>query len=172
MDEDDFTRVYRAHVKLVWRLTRALGVDVAHVDDVVHDIFLVVRKRLPTRDTQWPLPAWLGRITRNTVLHHMRTHARIERRTAMVSAPDPVRLPDEELALTEAARLMQTFLDTLDPDRREVFVLMEIEGMSAPEVADICGAKLPTVYTRLRAARIAFAKFGDALRDHTAEGSA
>ena len=172
MDEDDFTHVYRAHVKFVWRLVRALGVELAHVDDVVHDVFLVVRKRLATRDPQWPLPAWLGRITRNTVMHHIRSCARAERRTQMVAPPVEARLPDEELALGEAAILMQAFLDSLDPDRREVFVLMEIEGMSAPEVAEICGAKLPTVYTRLRAARIAFAKFGDALRDHTAGGSA
>lgn len=48
---------------------------------------------------------------------------------------------------------MQAFLDELEPRKREVFVLMQIEGMSAPQVARACGAKVPTVYTRLRAAR-------------------
>jgi RNA polymerase sigma-70 factor (ECF subfamily) len=37
-----------------------------------------------------------------------------------------------------------------------VFILAELEQMSAPEIADVTGANLNTVYTRLRAARRGF----------------
>lgn len=159
-----FTDVYRTHVDFVWRLSRSLGVDPLDADDLVHEVFLVVRARLPARDPEAPIRAWLARITRNLALHHHRSRARDARRLARVDPPPTPRGPDEELDLGEAAALMHAFLQTLDAARREVFALVEIEGLSAPEVAEACGAKLPTIYTRLRAARAAFAEFVARLR--------
>jgi len=164
MSEVAFTSLYREHVDFVWRLARSLGVEAAHVDDLVHEVFLVVRHRLADRDPRAPLRAWLAAITRNLVQHHRRGQLRRARRVEQVTPPSTPRGPDEELDLAEAAELMQAFLATLDPGRREVFALMEIEGFSAPEVAELCGVKLPTVYTRLRAARAELAAFAERLR--------
>ena len=50
-------------------------------------------------------------------------------------------------------RELDRILGTLDEDKRAVFVLVEIEEMSAPEAAEALGAKVNTVYSRLRAAR-------------------
>ena len=47
-------------------------------------------------------------------------------------------------------------LDSLDPEKREVFVLCDVEEMTAPQVAELLGIKLNTVYSRLRTARQAF----------------
>jgi RNA polymerase sigma-70 factor (ECF subfamily) len=52
--------------------------------------------------------------------------------------------------------LAQRALDALDADKREVFVLAEVEQMSAPEIAEVLGIPVNTVYSRLRAARQAF----------------
>jgi RNA polymerase sigma-70 factor (ECF subfamily) len=43
-------------------------------------------------------------------------------------------------------------------ERREVFVLAELEEMSVPDIADAVGANVNTVYSRLRAARADFEK--------------
>ena len=56
-------------------------------------------------------------------------------------------------------------LGNLAPLKREVFVLVEVHGMTAPEISHELGIPLNTVYTRLRAARIAFEA---ALRDDLA----
>jgi RNA polymerase sigma-70 factor (ECF subfamily) len=165
MREAAFTHVYREHVEFVWRFARSLGVDEAHLDDVVHEVFLVVRRRLATRDEAAPLRGWLARITRHVVLHHHRSRAREAKRIESVAPPSAPRGPDDELDVVEAAALMQTFLDGLDAAKREVYALVEIEGMSVPEVAALIGAKLPTVYTRLRAARFELAGFVARLRD-------
>jgi RNA polymerase sigma-70 factor, ECF subfamily len=164
MDDDRFTNVYREHVEFVWRVARSLGVDAGQLDDVVHEVFLVVRRRLDTRAPTSSVRAWLAGITRNLVMHHRRGRLREARRIAHVTAPPAPRGPDEALEQVEAAALMQTFLDGLDPARREVFALVEIEGLSAPEVASLCDVKLPTVYTRLRAARAELAVFVERLR--------
>ena len=73
--------------------------------------------------------------------------------------PDAPRGPDEWLALADAAAAMARFLDGLDAPKREVFVLMEIERMTAREVEAILGVHHRTLYSRLRAAREAFAAF-------------
>ncbi|MBC8073362.1 MAG: sigma-70 family RNA polymerase sigma factor [Deltaproteobacteria bacterium] len=164
MDDDPFTRVYREHLEFVWRLARSFGVDAAQLDDLVHEVFMVVRRRLDTRAPTGTLRAWLAGITRNLVMHHRRGRLREARRIEQVTAPPSPRGPDEVLEQAEAAALMQRFLDSLDPARREVFALVEIEGLSAPEVAQLCDVKLPTVYTRLRAARAELAAFVERLR--------
>ena len=51
---------------------------------------------------------------------------------------------------------METFLDSLDEDRREVFVLSELEGFSGTEISEALGVNRNTVYTRLRAGRRLF----------------
>ncbi|MEM6991388.1 MAG: sigma-70 family RNA polymerase sigma factor [Myxococcota bacterium] len=152
--------VYRAHVDSVWRLARLLGVRAEHLDDVVHDVFLVVHRRLEGYDPERPLRSWLHGITRNVVHHYRRDHARHLRRLTVVRPPtgggDD---PHERVARAEAAEALLRFLDQLDEPKREVFVLFEVEGMSAKAIAALVGANINTVFTRLRAARKRFERF-------------
>jgi RNA polymerase sigma-70 factor (ECF subfamily) len=60
------------------------------------------------------------------------------------------------VARVEAAQLLTAFLDTLDDDKRETFILAELEQMTVPEIAEAVDANVNTVYSRLRAARKAF----------------
>jgi RNA polymerase sigma-70 factor (ECF subfamily) len=71
-------------------------------------------------------------------------------------ADQPERAPDAMLARTEAIELLGLLLDELDDDLREVFVLSDIEEMTAAEIAEVVGANVNTVYSRLRAARRSF----------------
>ena len=70
----------------------------------------------------------------------------------MCPAPDP----HDQLQSTEAFRFVESVLETLDDAKRAVFVLAELEQMTAPEISEALGVKLNTVYSRLRAARVAF----------------
>ena len=60
---------------------------------------------------------------------------------------------EQQVAAKQAKALLDRALATLRPERRAVFVMMELEGMSAPEVAEVMGANLATTYSRLRLAR-------------------
>jgi len=62
------------------------------------------------------------------------------------------------VAKKEAARFVDQFLQGLNHDQRDVFVLAELEQLSAPEIATVLGTCLNTVYSRLRLARGEFAK--------------
>lgn len=136
-----------------------MGVSTLHIDDVVHDVFLVVRRRLPDFDPRRSVRAWLAGITRRVVGHLRRKLARERRRLRALPDPEPVRSPHDAVQDKDAARLMERFLDALDVDKRVTFVLMDIEGLTAREVAEVCRTNPRTVYSRLRAARQRFAAF-------------
>jgi RNA polymerase sigma-70 factor (ECF subfamily) len=77
------------------------------------------------------------------------------------TAPDP-----RQAALqAEAAQLVQDLLDTLDEDRRVVFILAELEEFTALEIAETLGLGVNSVYSRLRLAR---RDFQQALNRHRA----
>lgn len=153
--------VYRAHARFVWRVAAQLLTvrDGTEVDDVVHDVFLVVQRRLPQFEPGRDVRSWLYGITRNVVLLHRRGRQRARRRLEAVQPPAGPKDPEHVAEARRVAQVMQRFLDQLDPDQRMVFVLMEIEEMTAPEVAKVVGAPVNTVYSRLRIARKRFAAF-------------
>ena len=42
---DDFERVYRAELPVVWRFVARLGVATASLEDVVHEVFITAWQR-------------------------------------------------------------------------------------------------------------------------------
>ena len=157
-----FPAVYAEHFRALWRTLRRLGVEPAQLDDAVQDVFLVVHRRLPEFDGR-SLRGWLYAIAVRVASDHRRGAA--HRRTVPLSealvdpAPDPARTNE----LAESVRLLHELLAELDERQRTVFVLGELEELSAPEIAEALGENLNTVYSRLRAAR---ARFEASLRRH------
>ena len=65
-----------------------------------------------------------------------------------------------EVDFPEPARTrVREFLDGLDEDQRMAFVLADIEGLRAAEIAEAVGAGVNTVYSRLRLAREKFNRY-------------
>ncbi len=157
-------QVYRDHADFVWRLLRHLGVADAHHDDVIHEVFLIVHRRLAEHDGRASLKTWLFGITRNVVMHHRRSQARHLRRVAVAPPPSAGPGPEEHVARVEAHALVERFLATLTEDQRLAFALAEIEGLRATEIAEQLGVNINTLYTRLQVARKQFAQFIAAAR--------
>src|SRR5687768_8924864 len=53
------SEVYEGHFRYLWRCLRSLGVPEDAVDDAVHDVFLVVHKKLARFDGNVQLRTWL-----------------------------------------------------------------------------------------------------------------
>lgn len=153
----DFPAVYAEHHDFVRRTVRALGVPDHAADDVTQDVFVIVHRRLPGFDHRAPVKAWVFGIARNLARKYRERQGRPRPQLQLVQGGAPQR-PDEALQWREAASVVERFLATLDEDKRAVFLLAELEGMTAPEVAEVVGTNLNTVYSRLRAARALFAK--------------
>ena len=66
--------------------------------------------------------------------------------------------PSELFEREDATRFLFRLLDTLDDEKREVLVLVELEQMNIPEVAQSIGVNVNTLYSRLKAAKKALAQ--------------
>jgi RNA polymerase sigma-70 factor (ECF subfamily) len=153
-DARDFDAVYETYFDFVWRSLRRLGVPDAQLDDATQDVFVVVYRRLAEFEARSTLKTWLFGI----VLRVVSTLRRTERRRPtepLSGEPADGRdaAPEELTESAEAARLVRELLTELDEDRRAVFVLAELEEMTAPEISVALSVNLNTVYSRLRAAR-------------------
>lgn len=160
--EPDTVRVqdiYESHFDFVWRTARRLGATESQVDDVVQEVFLVVQRRLPSFEGRSELKTWLFGITRRVVYASVRRRGK-QREVVLGEESDipDVHAPSAEtqLATHEDTRLLYSLLDELDEDKREVFVLSELEEMSGPEIAEALDLQLSNVYARVRTARQAF----------------
>lgn len=68
---------------------------------------------------------------------------------------DPARLPDDELHGRELSRALERAIGSLEPGYREVLVLRDVEGLTAPEVSEVLGIGVDAVKSRLHRARLA-----------------
>jgi RNA polymerase sigma-70 factor (ECF subfamily) len=146
--------VYAQEASYVFRCLRGLGVREAHVEDAVQDVFLVVHDKLASFDGNARLRTWLYAI----VIRVARRYRERQAREVDAEADALMADHDVERALLSRERLAlaRLALSALSDAKREVFVLSEIEQLSAPEIASITFAPLNTVYARLRAARAEF----------------
>jgi RNA polymerase sigma-70 factor (ECF subfamily) len=152
-----FRALYEAHVDFVWRNLRRLGVYEADVEDRTQEVFVVAHRRFDQFEDRGHGPrAWLFQIglrVASDARRHRRRHPEdpdggdaLGR--AAVEAPQA-----ETLLRNEALSRLDAALATIDVGRRTVLVLHEIEEMTAPDIAQVLGIPLNTVYSRLRVAR-------------------
>lgn len=149
-----FEQVYAEHFDFVWRSVRRLGVPPSATDDAVQDAFLVVHRRLGEFEGRSSLRTWLFAIVRRVARDHRPRRDRPSDDEALSHIAESAdRAPDERAARNEAARLLNALLQTIDEDKREAFILSELEQFTVPEVSQALGVNINTVYARVRAAR-------------------
>jgi RNA polymerase sigma-70 factor (ECF subfamily) len=155
IDRAPLEAVYRRHHAFVWRSVRRLGVHESAVDDAVHEVFMVALRRFAEFEGRAELRTWLFSIAMHVVRNHRRAEWRHRRRTeafARETAPRGAHGSDA-YARSDAARQLHRLLAELPEDQRAAFILAELEGLSAPEIAEALGANVNTIYTRIRVAR-------------------
>lgn len=164
-----FEALYDAEFAFAWRNLRRLGVAEWQLRDATQDVFLVVHRRLAEFEGRGTPRAWLYSIIVRVAAQHRRTqrrkqldHTEDAHQVADTESPGPEHGAEQN----EHLRLLLGLLAALDAGKREVFILAELEEMTAPEIASALEIKLNTVYSRLRAARL---ELREALKRHAGE---
>ena len=158
----DVAALYRAHAARVAGWAAHLGGPAIDVDDIVQEVFLVARRKLPDfRDEGGRITTWLFRITEK-IVQSVRRRQRVRRWLRHGSEDEVPGMgsaqpgPDDALERRQKIQSVYTVLDTLPENQRRVLVLFEIEGLATQTIAELIGVRLGTVRVRLHRARSRF----------------
>jgi RNA polymerase sigma-70 factor, ECF subfamily len=85
---------------------------------------------------------WLFEIAYRVAQEHRRKWARANAQVSLdEELPSSTRSPAEQLERQETAQLLGQLLDKLDEDKRMVLILADIEGLTAPKIAELTGSR-------------------------------
>lgn len=152
-----FRTIFESEYGYVRNSVVRLGIRQADVPDVVHDVFLLVHKKLPEFDAMRPLRPWLFGIAYRVALGVKRKHGyklehasedEVIHRHASEAAS-----PEQSMNDHQCRDALARAMDQLDDDKRAVFVLHDLDGTAMPVVAETLEVPLNTAYSRLRLAR-------------------
>jgi RNA polymerase sigma-70 factor (ECF subfamily) len=169
--EFELAAVYREHGERVKRWALRLGGPGLDAEDIAHEVFLVVQRRLPEFRAEAKLTTWLYRITirvvrKQDVRQRLRRWARGLVGDFAAHVPDEDIGPYESMERQHAARLVYRALEGLNHKHRTAVILYELEGHSGEDIAELMETKLATVWVWLHRGR---AKFHERLRELVGE---
>lgn len=153
-DSADFGALYAGHFRAVWRTLQRLGVHPGSVDDATQEVFVTAWRRWDDFEGRSSERTWLLGIAIRVASDTRRKQRPTEEVSPELQTSGPG--PETMAASKEVSRRVEQLLAKLEPERREVLLLVDLEGYSVPEVATATGVNLNTLYTRLRAARQQF----------------
>ena len=131
-----FERIYRTHGERMKSIAfNHLG-NVSDAEDAVQETLLKVHRAATSYTGEASFSTWMYRILINTCYDALRRRKRRPEETAIEEMP----LERSAAGVDDAKRItLRKLLGTLTEQRRTVFTLFEIEGLSHAEIASILG---------------------------------
>lgn len=158
----DVATVYRRHGAEVSRWVKRLwGRNDA--EDVLHEVFLVVQRRLGEFRHQSSLKTWLYAITIRVVSYRRRKE-RLRRLLFLQVVPAfevqqvPVETPFGGAVKLQASRIVYAILDELSERDRTLLILFEIEGLPIAQIMEVLSISEDNAWVSLHRARARFRK--------------
>ena len=131
---------------VIWRLCNTLGSD-NEADDLVQDTYLRALRSLSSYRGDGPVVAWLSSIARRVCADHVRGRVR-QRRTI-----DALTRGADDRWVSPPGNPTRDLLNSIDPDRREAFLLTQVAGLSYDEAAVVLDCPIGTIRSRVARAR-------------------
>lgn len=163
-DPEALEAAVREHARPLFRAARGMGFSEQEAEDLVQDVFVSFLEGIDRFEGRSRLRTWLFGILHRKAMERRRELAADERTDPIDAvfeswfkppgrwAAPPADL--ERLLLSqEAGHLILQCLNDLPANQREVFVLREVEGLSAPEICkilDISGTNYGVLMHRAR----------------------
>jgi RNA polymerase sigma-70 factor (ECF subfamily) len=146
--------LYARHHVRVYRFVLRLTQDRSLAEDVVSEVFLDVWRRAGGFKGKSQVSTWMLAIARYKALSALRAHsdAQLDEHAA-VSVIDPADDAETTMSKRDRSAIVQQCLSQLSALHREVLDLVYYHEKSVDEVAEIVGAPVNTVKTRMFYAR-------------------
>jgi RNA polymerase sigma-70 factor, ECF subfamily len=157
-DETAFAVIYERHRGLVFRFAYRLSQSREMAEEITHDCFLSLIKepqRFKTQEQRASLRTYLCAAARNLAFKRLRRASGetaiddFSEQLASAEGQGPLRL----LLDAEVSEAVRKAVGELPPLQREALILFEYEELSLAEIAEVAGADVGTVKSRLHRAR-------------------
>jgi RNA polymerase sigma-70 factor (ECF subfamily) len=142
------------HVAAQLRPFLGRRIAASEVDDVLQDVFLRVQRGLPGLRDEERFTSWLFQIARSSIAEHQRARARHPLATAPEQpevAADPI--ADDREAARSLACCISVFVARLASPYREAVTLVELEGLTVREAAEMVGTSVSGMKSRVQRGR-------------------
>lgn len=148
--------VYRAHAADLSRFIRRHDRS-GETADLLHEVFLVVRRKLPQFRGESSLRTFLYSIALRVVVARRRKRKLrrllfLEREADLAERVEPD-TPHAVAERNQAAAMVTRVLDRLSERDRALIVLFELEGLPASEIAHVVGSSPNAVWVGIHRAR-------------------
>ncbi len=150
-------QLYAAELPFVYSFLYRLGSRGADLEDLAHDVFVTAVRKWDSYDPSRAVRPWLLGIAFRVASDFRRKRpSGREVSDALTELPDEARGAEGQVQQREAKDLVDEALGSLEPERRAVFVMHQLEGLTAADISATMGAPLATTYSRLRVGREEF----------------
>lgn len=137
-------------------LARYVGAaDVA--EDLLQETLIRIDRGMAAFEGRAALKTWAFSIATRVAADYFRQPAN---RARIVDVDDCPELPDSDLSvdrrlvIDEMNACVRQVIDSLPEDYRAALVLHDLEGLTAVEIAEVCGCAVPTAKIRIHRARV------------------
>jgi RNA polymerase sigma-70 factor (ECF subfamily) len=157
-DRGAWRSLYERHASQVYRFLSAMGIRDSDREDACQDVFIAVYRSLPSFRGDSQLSTWIYRITSRTTSRLIQKKRLRQAIASLLDAEPPPQSGPDPSEETARALVLERMLERLNPKKRTVLVLFELEGVPVEEISRIVGCPTNTVWSRLHHARLELAK--------------
>jgi RNA polymerase sigma-70 factor (ECF subfamily) len=158
-DDAAFTTLVTRYHPAVFRWSLTFAWDSDEAEDIAQEVFVRAHRQLSQYRSDGSLEAWLYSITRRAASQRRRTHKR-RKRLALSPGARPLKDvyttdPGGRVDRERAASIILELFSELPQRQREIFDLVDLQGLSPTEAAARTGMKPVSVRANLFKARSA-----------------
>jgi RNA polymerase sigma-70 factor (ECF subfamily) len=175
-DEAAFAKLYNRYYNQVFAFCSRLLRGKHDVEDAVQQVFLEAWRSMGRFEGRSLFSTWLTKIAIHTCLSFHRKSGRLLLNA--LEGPDVYgqvtellweqsqKFPDEEIFLSERKAMVKKLLARMTPKKKVVFMMSDMQGMTAPEISAVLQIPDATVRTRLFHARREFCSWIERNKDY------
>jgi len=163
-DDHAIEELLQRYQSKIYRYGMKMCRDPEDAKDVLQDTLLTMARSLRSFRGASSLSTWLYTIARSFCIKKLRKSKFAPAEELSLSGVDsdhsgpassPSEQPDHIFSTKELGTYLNKAVQSLEPMYRDVLLLRDVEGLSAPEVAEVLGLRVDAVKSRLHRARLA-----------------
>ena len=157
-DSGAFSAIVEKYQDMVYRTAFRMVGNAVDAQDLSQEAFLRIWRNLSSFSGDSAFSTWLYRVTTNLCIDFLRGQKKTVSLTLMQEEAqwdmeDPQPSPEAQLLVREQQLAIQTAMEALEPEARQILILRAVDACSYEEIGEILQMPVGTVKSRLSRAR-------------------